>query len=86
MTLFNDIRHKSNNLQSRSYESEDENVGRKRTRPSGTKFYPKPSVYSRGDIREQVKHLILVSYVISLSLSVMNNVDQIQKYILEHLE
>lgn len=36
---------------SRSYDSEDENVGRKRN-PSAP--YPKPSIYSKADIQEQV--------------------------------
>nr|XP_036214607.1 uncharacterized protein LOC106620032 isoform X2 [Bactrocera oleae] len=38
----------------RSYDSEDENMSRRRLRhTSSTELYPRPSVYSKGDIREQ---------------------------------
>lgn len=40
---------------SRNYESDDENMTRKKTRPIGSGLYLKPSVYSKGDIREQVR-------------------------------
>lgn len=39
----------------RNYDSEDENTHRRRLRhTSSTELYPKPSQYSKGDIREQV--------------------------------
>jgi len=39
----------------RSYDSEDEHTGRRRLRHTlSTELQPRTSVYSRGDIREQV--------------------------------
>lgn len=41
----------------RNYDSEDENTHRRRLRhTSSTELYPKPSQYSKGDIREQVNN------------------------------
>ncbi|KAM7353346.1 uncharacterized protein ACRADG_005440 [Cochliomyia hominivorax] len=44
----------SNHHSDRNYDSEDENTHRRRLRhTSSTELYPKPSQYSKGDIREQ---------------------------------
>lgn len=46
---------KPGNPSSRNCDSEDENIGRKKAR--STRSYPKPSVYSKADIQEQVRSI-----------------------------
>ncbi|KFB45128.1 hypothetical protein ZHAS_00013130 [Anopheles sinensis] len=47
------------NLAARSYDSEDENMGRKKGRPFETGPCSRAPVYSKGDIREQVSAFCL---------------------------
>lgn len=65
------VRFQHGNPSSRNYDSEDENVGRKKLRSISS--YPKPSVYSKADIQEQVRENLKSKLMIWTHFDLLND-------------